>query len=250
MGFPNFVEQRSRSAGAGALLEMRRRSGKTDDMLMIRERVPDLDPAEFWQESPPRAQWQSMIDKYEALAAAAKLAEGARGPDYRKLLVELSSRWPGGLRESELIGPQRVTVRHAAAVAGLAQPDGARGPEQTQSGARQATPRLAVLCWAELHELIGDQLEFRGAIGKDEPASTSTFAAWISDHDASGPTRRWPQAHRLPALVGPKLRVRTAYLWLAARSGLDLPSLNALLFARAGHWDRRPDDPDWAVSVE
>jgi hypothetical protein len=250
MGFPNFVEQRSRSAGAGARVENRRRSGKTDDMLMIRERVPEFDPAEFWQECPPRAQWLSMIVKYEALATAAKLAEGARGPEYRKLLVELSSRWPGGLRESELIGPQRVTVRHAAAVAGLAQPDHARGREQSQSGARQATPRLAVLCWAELHELIRDQLEFRGALGAGEPATSSSFAAWISNHGASGRAQRWPQAHRVPALVGPKLRVRSAYLWLAARSGLDLPSLNALLFARAGHWDRRPDDPDWAVGVE
>ena len=47
-------------------------------------------------------------------------------------------------------------------------------------------------------------------------------------------------------MVGPKLRVRSAYLWLAARAGLDLPSLNALLLARAGHWDRRADDPEWA----
>jgi hypothetical protein len=218
-------------------------------MLMIRERVPGFDPAEFWQEPPPRSQWQAMIDKYEALATAGKLAAGARGPDYRALLVELSSRWPGGLRESELIGPERVTVRHAAAVAGLAQPDQARAPRHDHSGARQATPTLAVLCWAELHELIRDQLEFRAAIGRGSPATTSSFAAWILDHGASGSARRWPDPRRLASVVGSKLRVRGAYLWLAARSGLELPSLNALLFARTGHWDRRPDDPDWAVGA-
>jgi hypothetical protein len=215
-------------------------------MLMISERVHGFDPAEFWQESPPRTQWQSMIDKYDALATAGRLAEGARGPAYRQLLVEMSSRWPGGLRESELVGPERVIVRHAAAVAGLALPDQARAGDPTQSEARQATPTLAVLCWAELHELIRDQLEFRAAIGRGAPLTTTIFAAWIRDHDSADRARRWPHPDRLPALVGPKLRVRGAYLWLAARSGLDLPSLNALLFARAGHWDRRPDDPAWA----
>lgn len=218
-------------------------------MLMIHERVPGFDPAEFWQEAPPQSQWQSMIDKYDGLAAATKLAEGDRGPAYRKLLVELSSRWPGGLRESELVGSERVTVRHAAAVAGLAQSDRARAPEHPQSEARQATPTLAVLCWAELHELIRDQLEFRSATKRGDSTTTTTFAAWIGDHDTRGRARRWPQPHRLPALVGPALRVRAAYLWLAARTGLDLPSLNALLFARAGHWDRRPGDPMWAAGL-
>lgn len=219
-------------------------------MLMIRERVPSFDPTEFWQESPPRRQWQSMIDKYDALAAAAKLAEGPRGPEYRQLLVELSSRWPGGLREGELVGSERVTVRHAASVAGHAQPDQPRAPAGDQAGAHPATPALAVLCWAELHDLIRDQLEYRRAVERGRPVTTATFATWLAaDHGTSDHARRWPAPDRLPALVGPKLRVRAAYLWLAARAGLDLPSLNALLFARTGHWDRRPDDPQWAVGV-
>jgi hypothetical protein len=37
---------------------------------------------------------------------------------------------------------------------------------------------------------------------------------------------------------------------LAARAGLDLPGLNHLLFARSGHWDRRPGDPTWAHDVD
>ncbi|PRQ02614.1 hypothetical protein [Enhygromyxa salina] len=216
-------------------------------MLMIRERVPGFAPAEFWEESPPRSQWQSMIDKYDAVAAAARLAGGTRGPAYRQLLVELSSRWPGGLRESELVGPERVTVRRAAAVAGLALPDQARAPDWTRGEPRPATPTLAVVCWAELHELILDQLAFRRALERGALLTTATFADWIRDHERSEQARRWPQPHRLPEVVGPKLRVRGAYLWLAARAGLDLPSLNALLFARTGHWDRRPDDPSWAT---
>jgi hypothetical protein len=48
-------------------------------------------------------------------------------------------------------------------------------------------------------------------------------------------------------IVGSKLRVRSAYLWLAARAGLDLPGLNELLLARTGHWDRRDDDPVWTI---
>ncbi|KIG12036.1 hypothetical protein DB30_02091 [Enhygromyxa salina] len=217
-------------------------------MLMIRERVPGFLPAKFWQESPARDQWQAMTDKYTALAAAAKLAAAERGPAFRKLLVELSSRWPGALRESELVGPERVLVRHAAAAAGLALPNQARAPEWANGEPHQATPTLAVLCWAELHELIRDQLEFRAALGRGTTLTTTTFAAWIRDHDDDR-AQRWPQADRLPGLVGPKLRVRGAYLWLAARAGLDLPSLNALLFARAGHWDRRPDDPAWATGA-
>ena len=51
-------------------------------------------------------------------------------------------------------------------------------------------------------------------------------------------------------VVGRGLEVRSAYLWLAARAGLDLPSLNALLFERAGHWDQRPGDPAWAMASE
>jgi len=196
--------------------------------LRIGERVPGFDPAEFWQAAPGRDRWQSMIDKYAALAELARLPEEQRAPTLR----QAASRWPGSLREAELIGPAYVDARAAAAAAGAEQPDRPRTSWTDQ-------PALAVVCWAELHSLIEDQLRFRA----EEPSragSSEAFARWIAGHP------RWPDAARIPAVVGPRLRVRSAYLWLAARAGLGLPSLNALLLARAGHWDRRADDPPWA----
>jgi hypothetical protein len=199
--------------------------------LTVRARVPGFDPAEFWQAAPGPAQWRSMLDKYAVLGQLATLPEQQRAPTLRVA----ASRWPGSLREAELIGPVRVEQRAAAAEAGLALPDRPRASWTDE-------PALAAVCWASLHALIEDQLRFRRATphgARDNEA----FSRWIATRNASD---RWPDAARLPALVGPKLRVRSAYLWLAARAGLDLPSLNALLFARAGHWDRRPDDPSWS----
>lgn len=201
--------------------------------LPIRTRVPGFDPAEFWQAAPGRERWQAMVDKYALLGRLAALPEQQRGPTLR----EAASRWPGSLREAELIGPQRVHARASAAVIGLAQPDHPRASWTDE-------PALAVVCWATLHLLIGDQLRFR-VVDPQHASDSLAFARWLATaHDLS---HRWPNPERLPALVGPRLRVRSAYLWLAARAGLDLPSLNALLLARAGHWDRRPGDPSWAM---
>ncbi|MFO7563246.1 MAG: hypothetical protein R6X02_11435 [Enhygromyxa sp.] len=200
-------------------------------ILRVRERVPGFDPAGFWQAAPGPDRWQAMIDKYATLAALARLSEDRRAPTLR----EAASRWPGSLREAELIGPAQVDARASAARAGLARPDLPR-----ESWTEE--PALAVVCWAELHGLIEDQLRFR-AEDPRRAGDSEAFAAWIARRDPSG---RWPDPARLPAVVGPKLRVRSAYLWLAARAGLDLPGLNALLLARAGHWDRRADDPPWA----
>ena len=201
-----------------------------------RERVPGFDPAEFWQESPGAAAWSSMLTKYEALANAASLAKGPRGEDYRVALTTLSSRWPGALREGELIGPDHVEARRAAAEAGSRDPTRARADWSDEAA-------CAVIGWAELHALIRDQLDFRGAQGS---ASSEAFARWIATDKTGERATRWPGPERIAGIVGPKLRVRSAYLWLAVRTGIDLPSLNELLLARAGHWDRRKGDPEWA----
>jgi hypothetical protein len=199
--------------------------------LAIRPRVAGFDPAEFWDAAPGREQWQSMIDKYTVLAQLAKLPEDQRAP----VLREAASRWPGSLREGELIGPERVDARAAAAVAGLAQPDRSRASFTDE-------PALAVIAWTSLHLLIGDQLRFR-ATDPTRARDSEAFSRWVTQQQIDA---RWPNPARIPELLGPKLRVRSAYLWLAARAGLALPDLNALLFARAGHWDRRPHDPPWA----
>jgi hypothetical protein len=205
--------------------------------LPICQRVPGFDPAVFWQESPGLPAWSAMHAKYEALVRAAQLAAGPRGDDYRAALTELSSRWPGGLREGELIGPEHVERRRAAARAGMLDPSRARA-DWPDADAQ------AVICWAELHALIQDQLDFRRALGSG--GSSEAFAAWIATEATPERMARWPGPGRIAGLVGPTLRVRSAYLWLAARIGLDLPTLNELLLARAGHWDRRDGDPEWA----
>jgi hypothetical protein len=204
----------------------------------VRERVPGFDPTEFWQDSPGSQAWASMLGKYEALAHAARLAGGPRDDAYRATLTELSSRWPGALREGELIGPRHVEARRAAAEAGTHDPDRARGEWL-------AGDAVAVICWAELHALIRDQLEFRRTVGPR--GSSEAFAEWLAARGVER-TARWPRPERIATVVGPKLRVRNAYLWLAARVGLDLPALNEVLLARAGHWDRRHDDPEWSRS--
>lgn len=184
-----------------------------------------------------------MLAKYEALASAGRLAAGSRGEDYRAALVDLSSRWPGALREGELIGPDRVEARRAAAEAGLLDP--ARARADWPGDAAQA-----VICWAELHGLIRDLLDFRRASsrpGHERTASPDAFARWIAAADAADRAARWPKPERIELIVGSKLRVRSAYLWLAARAGLDLPGLNELLLARSGHWDRRDEDPSWTT---
>jgi hypothetical protein len=206
--------------------------------VVIRERLPGFDPREFWARPLARARVLDMRDKYEAQIELADVHDEARR---KPLLRSLARRWPGSLREAELIGPIRVGERLEHARRGVEQPEHA-GDDWRARG----DSACALLLWARLHPLLADLIEFRRA--SREPASVAALARWL----ASAPelTDRWPGVERLPALVGDKLGVRCAYLWLAAQAGLELPRLNALLFARSGHWDRRPDDPRWAHDDE
>lgn len=181
--------------------------------------------------------WREVFDKYEALASCARMAEGERGDDYKHSLRALSRRWPGALREGELIGPQRVAARRESALAGL-------GVAARSRASWTQTPARAGLCWAELHQLIADLLTFRRTLTREgQPSRWERYAAWLASTPGSA---RWPAALLSEAGLGAKLEVRSAYLCLAARTGLELPQLNALLFARSGRWDRRAEDPPWA----
>ena len=204
-------------------------------VLDVRERVAGCEPSRFWDAAPEPDAWATMVDKYASLARLAGLAHDRRTPALR----DASARWPGSLREAELIGPERVDARAAAAAAGC------RGPARPRKTWTEE-PAIAVLCWASLHPLLLDLRRFRAS-----PAfvrgDSQAFADWIAAQP--GADARWPEPARIPAIVGPTLRVRSAYLWSAAQAGLDLPSLNALLLARAGHWDCRLDDPLWAHAV-
>ena len=211
--------------------------------LQIRQRVQGLDPDQFWQGSPGTETWRAMLAKYAALAEAARLASGPRGDNYKQALVELSRRWPGALREGELIGPERVAGRHRAAEAGLLEPDRHRGGWLEDAGAQ--TPAPAALCWAELHILIRDLLGYRRGRNERGKAPAPAFGEWLATAN-SQLAMRWPPRARVAEVIGPTLEVRSAYLCLAARAGLELPALHLVLFARTGRWDRRAEDPSWA----
>ncbi len=181
--------------------------------------------------------WQAAFDKYEALAGCARIAEGERDESFRQTLRGLSRQWPGALREGELIGPERVDARREAARAGLAAPGRSRAM-WTQ------TPARAALCWEELDHLIAELLAYRRSHAKPRHAFRwEHYAQYVAQSPRRG---AWPTALLDDAGLGPKLEVRSAYLCLAARAGLQLAQLNALLFARGGHWDRRAEDPSWA----
>ncbi len=203
----------------------------------IQTRVPGFDPARFWATAPGPEAWQAMVEKYAALAELARLPEDRRGAALRAA----SRRWPGSLREAELIGPTAVDERQAAAAAGLLEPERSRSSWTHE-------PALAVVAWATLHRLLADQLRFRAVHRRTimprlgTARDSAAFSIWL----ASEPSTAWATPERIVEVVGPRLRVRSAYLWLAAMAGLELPRLNALLLGRAGHWDRRPDDPRWA----
>lgn len=179
-----------------------------------------------------------MRGKYEALIGLGF----APNDEHRKpMLRAVARRWPGSLREAELVGLERVTERLEQA--GL----GAELAEQSGDDWRaRGRPACAVWLWSNLHPLLADLLHFRRV--RREPPSIPALARWIADERSLD--ERWPGIERLPALIPGKLEIRCAYLWLAARAGLELPQLNHLLFARSGHWDRRPGDPAWAHDSE
>jgi hypothetical protein len=205
---------------------------------VIRERVPGFDPREFWAGPLTPARALDMRDKYEALAGLALATNHAlRKP----MLRAVARRWPGSLREAELAGPDRVLERLAQAGLGAEQAECSGDDWRARGG-----PASAVLLWSHLHPLLADLLRFRRV--RREPPSIAALARWIADDRSLD--ERWPAVERLPDLIPGKLEIRCAYLWLTARAGLELPQLNHLLFARSGHWDRRPGDPAWAHDGE
>jgi hypothetical protein len=180
-----------------------------------------------WAERPlARDVCAAMTEKYVALAALEALPRGA---EQDSALREAAARWPGCLRESQLIGPDRCRQRRAWAEAGSV--EGERPRAQWLAGGAGALP-----LWADLHQLLRDQLAWRASGGSGEAAG---FVRWL---DPEG-RERWPGPGLLAAVAGPQVRARQAYQWLAEQAGLSLAGLNFVLFARQGHWDARPGDP-------
>jgi hypothetical protein len=180
-----------------------------------------------WAERPlAQDDCAAMTEKYLALAALEALP---RGPEQDAALRRAAARWPGCLRESQLVGPDRCRQRCAQAEAGAASE--ARSRAQWLAEGAGALP-----LWADLHRLLRDQLAWRAAGGSGEAAD------FVRRLDAEG-RERWPGPGLLTAVGGPQVRARQAYQWLAGQAGLSLAALNFVLFARQGHWDARPGDP-------
>jgi len=202
-------------------------------LIRIRERVPGCDPERFWAAPLEHARLLDMRDKYAAQLELARTTEAERKP----LLRALASRWPGSLREAELIGPVEVAARLERAQRGLALAE-----QPAREWLAQDESAAALLLWSSLHAALADLLRFRRS-SLARPSVTG-LADWIAADPSLA--ERWPAAKLLPERLGDKLELRCAYLWSCARTGLALAQLNQLLFARAGHWDRRPSDPEWA----
>ncbi|MCA9684647.1 MAG: hypothetical protein KC457_20850, partial [Myxococcales bacterium] len=144
--------------------------------MVIAERLAGLDPRQFWQAPAPRACWSAMVDKYAALLAPAMTEPD---PDlHRQALREAARRWPGALREAEMLGPtgleQRLQVarRGQEGDLGLTRADAREGPEE------QA---CAVILWSELHLLLADLQRHRAqarSSGTDGGA-TEAFVVWV-----------------------------------------------------------------------
>ncbi len=175
-----------------------------------------------------------MAGKYDAVVRAL----GLEGAAQRQALREIAARWPGALREAQLVAPARLAARATAARRG------GQHPAHSMAWWRERG-MAAIPLWATLHELLADQLRWRRSRAGPARAEAVAFLADLARHDPVA-RARWPEdPARLVAAGGARVRPRQAYLWLAQRMGLSLPALHAALFERAGHWDRRPDDPGW-----
>jgi hypothetical protein len=167
-----------------------------------------------------------MTEKYLALATLEGLPRGA---EQDAALRVAAARWPGCLRESQLVGPERCRQRLAWAEAGRV------GGERPRA-VWLAEGTGALPLWADLHRLLRDQLAWRASGGSGDAAG------FVRGLDAEG-RERWPGPGLLTAVAGPQVRARQAYQWLAEQAGMSLAALNFVLFARQGHWDARPGDP-------
>ncbi len=169
----------------------------------------------------------AMAEKYQALAALVALPAG---PEQNAALRAAAGRWPGCLREAQLVGPQRCAER-------LAQAEAAGKTEARPRATWLAGEASAVPLWADLHLLLADQSRWR-------LATLGSGDAQDFVRSLTGEAReRWPGAALLVQLAGPQVRVRQAYRWLAAQASLPLEALNYRLLARKGPWDARPGDP-------
>ena len=186
------------------------------------------DPTTYWDAVLTPGQCATMVDKYDSLA---ELEGMGPGDGQVRRIRRAARRWPGSLRESQLAGPAVCDARRRAALRG------ANSPARTRGAWCADCPALPL--WSTLHLLLGDLGRWRRQLHRGEGATSEALLSFLAEAPQSA---RWdPDAVR--ALVGGRVHVRLAYLWLAVRSGLPLLSLSRTLFVRGGRWERRADDP-------
>ncbi len=186
------------------------------------------DPTTYWGTILTPGLCATMVDKYDALAELEAMEEGEAQV---RRIRRAAKRWPGSLRESQLAGPEVCAERRRAAIRG------ASAPARTRMAWCAECPALAL--WSTLHALLGDLGRWRRQLPRHERATPESLLIFLGESPQSA---RWdPDAVR--ALLGPRVQVRVAYLWLALRSGLPADLLSRTLFVRAGRWERRAGDP-------
>lgn len=159
----------------------------------------------YWAEPIARAE---LVPKYEGLLA---LIDGGAGEPMAGVARGLAARWPGALREAQLV-PRSILVRRASASAG------APCPRAELAAAGEA----AVVLWSDLHCLLGDLQSMRGA---GDP--------WRGFARLEGAARgRWPatpDGATAGAWAQAGLDARLPRAWLAAVAGLAPAELDRWL---------------------
>jgi len=186
------------------------------------------DPTIFWGAALTPGSCATMVDKYDSLAEIEAMTPG---DVQAQKIRRAAGRWPGSLRESQLVGPAICGERRSAALRG------ASAPARTRGAWCAECPALPL--WSTLHLLLGDLGRWRRQFYRGEGATPEALLDFLAEAPQSA---RWDR-DAVRALVGGRVHVRLAYLWLAVCSGLPLFSLSRTLFVRAGRWERRADDP-------
>jgi hypothetical protein len=173
------------------------------------------DPAAYWAEPFDPAACADAADKYAVLGELVRWPEGAlrtRG------LRDAAGRWPGSLRECQIVAPTVFVARGARARLG------ARSPAMTRARWRDEG-FAAVPLWHDLAGFYRDLGRLRGQPLADglRALPPDRRACWPED---VGP---WPEARR------DRPSARLVEGWLAAIAGLEPPALAAVL---------RGPDPD------
>ena len=162
----------------------------------------------------------SLDQKYDALLGLATLSPGA---ERKNRLRSIARRWPGALREAELVGVGVVAARLFAL---------RENTNHRLTYSQWASLGFAALpLWVELHRMLEDVLEWRRV--KSHSRTFSAFVRYLSLDEQR--KRRWPD-FSTDFLTDPErddsLRPssRLAYRCLAQRAGIDGATLHGLLF--------------------